>query len=112
VGRFDVDPELTRADGFGLGAAKSIVAMSSLPGARVPQEEQKRTPPDNSLPQDMQEGITFPDTVYREELTSGVGPLTSRTSDLSGPQVLKSEVRASVVYYHPDNELAPRPLAS
>ena len=74
MARFDGDPEAARTDGFGLGAAKSIVAMSSLPGPGVPQEEQNRTPPDNSLPQDEQEGITFPGTVYRE-----AGP---RASDL------------------------------
>lgn len=50
-----------------------MVAMSSLPGAGVPQEEQNRTLPDNSLPQDEHEAITFPATVYREERNRGVG---------------------------------------
>ena len=84
MGRFDGAPEIARADGFGFPGPKSIVAMSSLPGAGVPQEEQNRTPPDNSLPQDKQEGITFPGTVYREEWTLGVG---LKNSDLSRPQL-------------------------
>jgi hypothetical protein len=49
----------------GEGGAKSSVAKSSVLLTGVPHEEQKRPVLGSSEPQDMQEGMIFPDTVYR-----------------------------------------------
>ena len=49
----------------GEGGAKSMVARSSVLLTGVPQDEQKRPVLGSSEPHDVQEGMIFPDTVYR-----------------------------------------------
>jgi hypothetical protein len=60
----DEDP-LRRAEGDGVGEAKSSVASSSVLPTGVPQAEQNRTEPGRSVLQEAQEGMNFPETVYR-----------------------------------------------
>jgi hypothetical protein len=45
-----------------------MVAISSLPGAAVPQAEQNRTLFDSSVPQEEHVDMRFPATVYRDRL--------------------------------------------
>ena len=51
-----------------------MVAMSSPPGTGVPQAEQKRTLSGNSIWQEEQVAMIFPDTVYRVRTGYGAIP--------------------------------------
>jgi hypothetical protein len=64
----DDDADAGRGDRGGVAGAKSMVAISSLPGAAVPQAEQNRTLSDSSVPQEEHVDMRFPATVYRDRL--------------------------------------------
>jgi hypothetical protein len=61
----DDDDPAAAAERRGVGGAKSIVASSPLLLAGAPQAEQKRTLSEIPVPQEVQVGIIFPETVYR-----------------------------------------------
>src|ERR1700751_2830666 len=79
-GRGD-DPEEGRGDNGDVAVAKSSVATSSVSTTGFPQEEQKRTFADNSVPQKTQFDMKF--SRYRISQSRNLGFRRQRTSRVS-----------------------------